>query len=434
MRFVLILILISTNVFGQNIVLKNVNIIPVNHDITIRDCNVFIRNGIIERITPYPALKEPNKKYKKKNESMAGYTVIDCGGRYLMPGLADMHAHFPGKDDQIKLQDYLRLNLAAGVTEIRSMRGEKYQLALRDSVNKGLKKNSPQIYVSYVLPTKDSLFTKDSIDKMVARAVTNKYDFIKYLGGINESNMNLVVEAARQNSISIAGHAYDKSLQKSIDLGFTSIEHYQPLLAAYNKDSVNIKKTIDLLKEKKTAFCPTLSFYYIYAFLFKENELMSRNGMNYISPSVRKNWLKEYNEALLSTKTKLQGDVEVKYSAVMQKQFLIFNKILKMAVDAGVLVLLSPDDCIFNVPGFGMYEEMKLYKNAGLSNYQILKCATLNAAKHLKQDKIWGSIEIGKQANLILLNSNPLDNIDHIKEVEATIIQGRYYTQKELLK
>jgi imidazolonepropionase-like amidohydrolase len=86
------------------------------------------------------------------------------------------------------------------------------------------------------------------------------------------------------------------------------------------------------------------------------------------------------------------------------------------------------------VPGFGMYEEMKLYKNAGLSNYQILKCATLNAAKHLKQDKIWGSIEIGKQANLILLNSNPLDNIDHIKEVEATIIQGRYYTQKELLK
>jgi imidazolonepropionase-like amidohydrolase len=111
-----------------------------------------------------------------------------------------------------------------------------------------------------------------------------------------------------------------------------------------------------------------------------------------------------------------------------------FGPVLKNAVDAGVCVLLSPDECVFNVPGFSMYEEMKLYKAAGLTNYQILKCATLNAATCLKEQKSWGSIEIGKKANFVLLNSNPLENIDNIKDVEATIIHGRYYTQKELLE
>ena len=87
----------------------------------------------------------------------------------------------------------------------------------------------------------------------------------------------------------------------------------------------------------------------------------------------------------------------------------------------------------FNVPGFAMAEEMKLYKRAELSNYQILKAATLNAAIYLKEDGAWGTVEKGKKANLLLLNANPLENIENVSNVMGTVLNGTYYSQKMLL-
>ncbi|MBA2610978.1 MAG: amidohydrolase family protein [Bacteroidetes bacterium] len=421
MRLIFIFLFLSGIAFSQSLILKNVTVIPVNHDVVITNCNVYIRNEKIEKIEAFAT-----------KQVMKGYTVIDCSGKYLVPGLADMHAHFPDKDSPIKLQEYLRLNLAAGVTTLRSMRGEAGHLALRDSVILG-KKIAPEIYVSYIFPTRDTLLTKDSIEKIVVCAKSKKYDFIKYLGGINETNFNYLIESCKKNEFPIAGHAY-KSLPRSIEAGFTSVEHYQPLLSAYQKDSLNFKRILEDMKVKGIAFCPTLSFYHIFSFEFPEKVLLERKGMEYVSAKVKSEWLKEYNDALKSTKDKLKDDFKIKYLDVYQAQFAKFNKLFKQAVGAGVLVLLSPDDGIFNVPGFGMYEEMKLYKNAGLSNYQILKCATLNAAIYFKQQKQWGSVEVGKKANLLLLNANPLENIENIKQVEGTLLNGKYYSQKELLK
>lgn len=423
MRLLFTFLLLTEIIFSQNLILKNVTVIPVNHEVTIADCNVYIKNGKIEKI-----------ENSLSKQIMKGYKIIDCKGKFLLPGLVDMHAHFPDKDSPIKLKDYLRLNLAAGVTTLRSMRGESSQLGLRDSVANGSKINSPEMFVSYVFPESDSLLTKESIEKMVVDAKNNKYDFIKYLGGINETNFNYLVESCQRNDFPIEGHAYNRSLEKSIDAGFASVEHYQPLLAAYNKDSVNFRNTLLNMKTKGVSFCPTLSFYHVFSFEYPEKTLLERNGMKYVSAKVKSAWLKEYNEALKTTKEKLNTDFESKYLNVYQQQFLKFDRIFKMAVNAGVNVLLSPDDGIFNVPGFGMYEEMKLYKKAGFTNYQILKCATYNAAVHFKQQKNWGSVEVGRKANLLLLNANPLEDIENIKQVEATLLNGKYYSQADLLK
>ncbi len=433
MRLLISFLFCTQIIFSQNLILRNVNVIPMNQEITITNCNVFIRDGKIEKITPYPTKKEPGKRRIVK-ESTVGYTIIDCNGGYIIPGLADMHAHFPDKNDPVKLQEYLRLNLAAGVTTLRSMRGEYSQLAIRDSVNKGIKKFSPEIVVSYVFPEKDSLLTKDSIEKIVLYAKNKSFDFIKYLGGISQTYIKFLMESAKQNEISVAGHAYDKSLIKSMELGFASIEHYQSVLAEFMRDSLNFKKVADNMKLKKTAFCPTLSFYYINTYNFTESQLLNRNGMNFVSPAVKKAWLLDYNEGLENTRGRLKQDFETKFVELYKQTFLKFGKVLKYLSDNGVNILLSADESVFNVPGFSMYEEMKLYKNAGLSNYKILKCATYNAAKYLKTDKICGSVEVGKKANLLLLNANPLENIENIKQVEATILNGRFYLQKELIK
>lgn len=422
MRLFLFFLLSVQLSFSQHLILQGVNVIPVNTNTVIKGCDVFIKGGKIEKIIPASSMP-----YAKN------YTIMDCRNKYLMPGLADMHAHFPDDKSPIQLQEYLKLNLAAGVTTIRSMRGEESQLALRDSI-RSQKKIAPNIYVSYVLSGKDSLWTKDTIEKIVSTAKQKNYDFLKYLSGINSTNLNYLVESCKKNNITIAGHAYNRSLSKSIEIGFTSVEHYQPVLSAYMKDSVNLDKTIALMKEKQTAICPTLSFYHVYSFRFMKEELLARAGMDRISKKVTDTWMTEYTEALSATQEQMKNDLETKYKDVYKKQFSDFNRVFKKMTDAGVLILLSPDDGLFNVPGFGMVEEMKLYKEAGLSNYQILKASTLNAAIYFKEDKNWGSVEKGKKADLLLLNADPLENIENISKVEGTILNGKYYSQKELLK
>lgn len=417
---------------AQNIILKNVNIIPVNHEITIPGCNVFIRDGKIEKITPYPYVKEPGRRAKKK-EPTAGYTMIDCEGGFLMPGMADMHAHFPEKQDALKLQEFLNLELASGVTFVRSMRGEKKQLALRDSVNKNLKRNSPEMIVSFVLNQNDSIVSRDSLQKMIMQAKNSGFDFIKYLGGMKEKTFTDLSEVCKANRIPLAGHAFDNSLQRSVDAGYYSVEHFQPVLKASKLNPDHFKKQLDTLKARKIGICPTLSFYRIYSFGWKEEELLNRNGMNYVSLKVKKEWQKQYKEDLTSAKENFKEGFESKYQTPSIKNVESFYPVLKSCADAGVLLLLSPDECVFNVPGFAMYEEMMLYKAAGLSNYQILKCATLNAAKCL-QDNSWGSVEIGKKANLVLLEANPLEDIGNIKKVKAVLLHGKYILQSDLVK
>lgn len=231
----------------------------------------------------------------------------------------------------------------------------------------------------------------------------------------------------------IAGHAYNKSLEESMTRNFISVEHFQPVLAAYEKDPAAFAKVIAQLKSKNVAVCPTLSFYNVFSFVISMEALEKRNGMSYMEAKTKEVWTKEYNEALHSAKEQLKADFESKYVNAYKTKFEKFNKALKQLADANALLLLSADDGAYNVPGFSVTEEMKLYAKAGLSNYQIIKCATLNAAIFFNTDKFSGTIERDKKANLILLNGNPLENIENIAKVEGTVLNGIFYSQKQLL-
>lgn len=418
MRIILFSLLILQRAFAQNLIINNVTVIPITTNTVISNVNVYITNGVIEKIVP-EGTKLPFKDYK----------TIDAQGKFLIPGMADMHAHFPENKSPINLQEYLELNLAAGVTTLRSMRGNERQLALRDEINKQTQ-ITPEIYVSYVFPDNDSLLTKDKIADMVFQAKIKKFDFVKYLGGLTPKNMAALSQACYEYKIPLAGHSYNNSLQESIDNDFTSVEHYQSVLADYQKDAVAFSKNIELLKQKNTAICPTLSYYRIYSFAHSEDELNSRNGMNLVKPEVKAAWMKEYNEALNATKEQLKDEFASKVAGA-KKKLDAFNTVLKLLADQNILLLLSADECTFNVPGYSMAEEMKLYAAAGLSNYQILKCATINPAIYFKNEKNTGTVEIGKKANLVLLNGNPIENIENIKLVEGTVLSGKYFPLKE---
>lgn len=421
MRFVIFSIFLFVNSYSQNLAITNVNVIPVSTNTILTNMNVYITNGLIDKIVT-GATKLPFKDYK----------TVDGKGKFLMPGMYDMHGHLPDKESALDLNTYLKLQLAAGVISVRSMRGDESQLKLRDSIAAHLKV-APELHVSFVFPQVDSVLTKDKIDAIIFDAKIKKFDFIKYLGGLKLKRLELLSASCYTYRIPLAGHAFDNNLDVSLENDFVSVEHFQPVLAAYKNNPEAFDKVITKIKQKNSTICPTLSFYKVFSFGYNQSELDDRNGMAFVIATVKSKWQKEYDEALASAKEQLKDEFETKYVEGYKKKFSEFNTVLKQLADNNVNLLLSPDDGAFNVPGFAMAEEMKLYKDAGLDNYQVIKCATLNPATFLGHEKMAGIIAEGKRADLILLKANPLENIENIKQVEGTVLNGVYYSQSQLL-
>ena len=358
-------------------------------------------------------------------------TAIDGTGKYLIPGLADMHVHFPD-EKEMSLNEFFKLNLAAGVTTLRSMRGESRHLTLRDSIKKSLIL-APDLYISTSLPT-DSNVTAKQLKNFVILSKADGWDFIKYLSELTPALFDSAALYCKQSNIKLAGHVYGQDIQNALKINQASVEHYQAILKQYRKDSLHFGYFMNQLKEKNMFVCPTLSFYYIWGFQYTVEQLKERNGMKQVSPGVAESWQKTYDKFLkdIETQNKLP---ELEKSKIKTKKNLNdFNTVLNLLAKYNVMLLLSPDESAFNVPGFAMAEEMKLYSKAGLSNYDILKIATSNASAFFDKQNEWGTISKGKKANLVLLDKNPMENNENIKAVNTVILGGKALKPEALLK
>lgn len=106
---------------------------------------------------------------------------------------------------------------------------------------------------------------------------------------------------------------------------------------------------------------------------------------------------------------------------------------MKVLADAGAPLLLSPGRGPFIIPGFGMIQEMRLYLRAGLKPNQVLEAATRSAAEYFGEADEWGTIGVGKRADLVLLDGNPLDSIDQMENISGVMLRGRWYS-KDVIK
>ena len=409
---------ICTTLSTQTIIIADVNVIPISTNTVLQHQDVHLKNGVIDKIV----------SHKPTSGSLKNTVVINGEGKYIMPGLADMHVHLPDGSEPLTKEKAYAYYLQNGVTVLRSMRGELFHPQHRDSINKGLI-IAPKLYISYSLPEKDSALTKKELDAFIQFIKTNRFDFAKYIEGISEVKMKEVSKALKDNGIMVAGHAY-KDLKTSIEFGFKSIEHISPLANAYLLDSTGFDKLLNDMKTNNISYCPTESFSKIVGFQFSIDENMKRNGMNMIDTTLANGWKRDYLNYLnmINKKSTTYYGKQVKSA---KAEFEMFNALLRRMIKANVNVLLSPDNCIFNVPGYAMVEEMKLYKEAGISSYDILKISTLNAANFFNESKKWGTISRGKEANLVLLDKNPLEDIENIKSVRATIVKGKILYEKK---
>ena len=446
LRIVLLLILsvllftrAQPNHTQASIVFTHVTIIDVTGATPKRDMTVVItgeRISVIGDNIPVPA----------------GAQVVDATGKFLIPGLWDMHVHW-------YLRDTFSLFIANGVTGVRQMFGNSDLLRWREQIAHRSLLGPRMVVASQIVdgpqpiwPNSIAVRNEDEGRKAVRRVKQWGADFVKVYALLPRDAYFGIADEAKQQGITFVGHVPNAvSPAEASDAGQKSIEHLTGILIASsdketelrNKlvkadspeargrvqatalETYNEKKAADLIARfarNQTWQCPTLTVLRSNAYLGDEN--FRRDGrVKYIPRLMQQRW-----NFRLANRSGGDNAVEKK---VLQKQFEIVGAMQK----AGVPILAGTDTGNpFCFPGFSLHEELALLVIAGLTPLEALRSATLNPAKFFGLDQTLGTIEQGKIADLVLLDANPLVDIRNTQRINAVISNGRLFDRKALDK
>jgi len=404
----------ENQVLYADYIIRHVNVVTMRDENVLKNQVVIIAKDRISFIGPDNVMKV----YKTRG------MVIQANEQYLMPGLADMHCHFP---DTSEFKKYFTLNLMAGVTTLRSMRGQDEVLPFKGAV----KYPSPNLILSGIVYKQMNL-KNESIDSLVNKYKSDGMNFIKIFSIADTTQFSLLIKSAKKHQLPVCGHYLSNiGMDKLLNSGYKSIEHLGGQDALLDLGPTVFNKVIKETKAKNLTHCPTLDWYQTVYYQLSSDELKQRAGLEFIADTTKQRWEKELTEV-----NQKMGAVELEkskadYKKLQEKQF----KILKQYADSNVRIIIGLDaGGSYSVPGFVMIEEMKLFQRAGLSNFQILKTATINAATYLNQQGNWGTVEVGKIANLILLKTNPITNLNAIKKVNGVFLKSKYYNAADLKK
>lgn len=392
--------------------ITNANIIPMNQDTVLVNKTVYIKEGIIKSIS--------------ENIDIDGIEVINAKGKYLIPGLIDMHVHVWDRYE-------LGLYLSNGVTAVRNLWGMPMHLRIKEAVNNN-EIISPLFFTSGPKLTGIEFIGSDNLNLTSPQDAKEKvisyqekgYDFIKTYYGLDKDLFDAVIKQAAISKIDIVAHPSQKvPFSYHLNPQIKSIEHAEEIVQQplqFNLDANKLAPIIDSISNYKYAnYSPTImAFNNIYQMMMNDTVLHSKS-LSYMNPLIKKVDSKKQFNRWLNAK---QKDSSVVTKIKNQHNFHL--QIVSQLHKAEVSIICGTDAGIgITTPGFSIHKELAFYKEAGLSNYEVLKTATINAAQtHAVMNQL-GTIEEGKIANLLLVDNNPLLELSSLKKPSFVFIKGR---------
>ncbi len=415
-------------------VFRHVNVIPMTEEKVLKDQDVVIKNGIIKAVG-----NSGTVKFAKDAR------IIEAKGKYLIPGLAEMHAHVPPTDDIEAMKDVLGLFLNNGVTLIRGMLGHPKHLELRNMLERG-EIIGPHFYTSGPSFNGNSVKTPEAAMQMVKDQKKAGYDFLKLHPGLTKENFDAIAKTADENGIPFAGHvSLDVGVWRAIEAKYASIDHLDgfieslvpgaenmkqeemgsfAMFIAKNADEKKIPALMSALKEKNIWIVPTQCLAERWFSPDKTAEAFAAEPeMIYMKEDIIKNWVN--NKKNLMANPKYKADDIRKFIALRRKLIYECQK-------NGVGLLLGSDaPQVFDVPGFSVHHELKYMVDAGLTPYQALQSGTVNPAKYFNRTDL-GLIKPGYISDLVLLDADPLENIENTKKI-AGVMRGNNWFAKDII-
>ena len=449
--------------FENSYLIENISIIHPIEEVENQMTLVISENKIINQF------KTNQVKVSQKNVIYDGYE------KYIMPGLWDAHIHFAYETDLANAMP--DLFLAHGVTSLRDTGGEI------DFVNsfkqKSLEnpKTTPRVKIAGPLVDGNynvydgsspnypelSIRTANVIDlkKQVQILIDKNVDFLKAYEMLSPAQFEAIAEIAKENNLKLTGHVpLSMSVIDASNLGLNSIEHLrnielsmsthserflkerkeilenkkqikgsqlrrtlhkkQRFKSIYSLDSSKIKEVVSVLAKNKTWQIPTLRLYKNYVYQkYKDSSYTSYFKM--LPKNKKEEWISEIKEIPRNLNVDLKNYSD--WTQIMVK-YMNLNGIKFMAgTDVPIGYLL---------PGLSLHQELIELNNSGLSRREVIQSATINPAKYFNMNDSLGKVKTGYIADLVILNKNPLENIENTLSINAVIKDGKYLGRKYL--
>ena len=421
----------ACNTYADTTVFVNVNVVPMTSEIAIPQQTVVTADGRIVKIGHVDTVPVPK-----------GSTVVDGTDRYLMPGLAEMHAHVTGTDPR-QVDRMSTLFIANGITTIRGMLGRSSHLTLRDQFESG-EVFGPRLVTSG--PSLNGRSVSGAAD--AARQVTEQkaagYDFIKIHPGLSRDEFVALANTANEIGIPYAGHVpVAVGVGEALRSNMATIDHLDGYFAALLPASSGgsggfgglfgvmladqlvvdeIPRIVAATLDAGTWNVPTEVLIEQLIDDTPVVELKRRPETRYVSAETVRGWVAT-KEAQLSDRT---FDPETAARAIELRRRLIYE-----LHQAGAGLLLGSDaPQTFNVPGFSTHRELAALVSAGLTPFEALRTGTVAVASFL--DSNGGIVAEGKDADLILLDANPLEDIRNAARIHGVMLRGRWLAAIEL--
>jgi imidazolonepropionase-like amidohydrolase len=420
---------------------EDVSVIPMDRERLLEHHTVVVRADKIVAVGPTASTTIP-----------AGAVRISGRGKFLMPGLAEMHAHIPGVNAPEQLvRDILFLYVANGVTTIRGMLGAPNQLTLRTQTARG-ELLGPTIFVGAPSLNGNSAPTPDSADKLVRAHKAAGYDFLKLHPGLQRAVYDRIVATSREVGITWAGHISQAvGLEHTLRTHQSTIDHLDGFVEALASDDVqqrllanqpvpltDVIRSIDTTKIRRWATAArdagvwSVPTAYLWESLYAKYDpepASQRPEMQYAPPQMVNGWIQQKRNRSRADSSVTPADVQRFLAARRQ--------LLKALADVGAGLLMGTDSPqMFNVPGFALHREIRLMQEAGVSPYKVLESGTRNVAayvgKELKQEDQFGTITVGKRADLVLLDANPLSDVANVATRAGVMVRGRWVPKEEI--
>jgi imidazolonepropionase-like amidohydrolase len=412
----LLLSMLSLPVFAQQkspgnsqpLALVHLNVIDATGAPVKADMTVVIVAGRIKAIAKSNKLRLPKQAQ-----------VIDATGKYLIPGLWDMHAHLGNQE--FHKYAYLRLFLANGVTGIRVMWGESEHYLWRKEIASGKWPGPRMVVASREIDEANT--NSAQAREAIRKAIQEGADFFKVHDRLPKESYFALIEEAKRLAMRVEGHVPAAvSAEEASLAGQKSVEHFTGLDAA-KADERKALALSAVFKKQQTWLCPTLIMRHSYAVLDNQ-QLVNDARLKYVEPSWQKRWLRMVNESGNAPASQWS-----ERKALVQREKQLVGRMHK----AGVGILAGTDDANpFCFPGFSIHDELAMLVDAGLTPLEALQTATLNPAKFLNKFHMLGTVEKGKLADLLLLDVNPLVDIGNTRRIHAVIVNGRFVGRQEL--
>lgn len=424
----------------RDIAFVGVSVLSMVGDIAaIPDQTVLVSGGAVLRVGNREDVDVPDT-----------FAIVDGAGKYLMPGLADLHVHLEYFDDPRVLD----LFLANGVTTVRNMDGRPYILAWRDRVARGEMRGPTISTAGPILdgdpPLRDDNLAIGSAENArlaVRDQAAAGYDFVKVYTNLSDEAYVAVLETAVGNGLPVAGHVpRGVTVEDMLVSGVRSIEHVtelgdlveaedSPFRGGWHWSKLYLGMPVDPDKFTDAAARVADSGVWIVPTLVQADRAIAPRAtvdawlaapeMAYVDADGRDFW-----ESLA---TRQVDRMDATDWALVEAGRSNRLRLVGALQDAGARLLAGTDTPNpFVVPGFSLHDELANFEAAGLDRGRILALATRDAARFLETDGEVGTIEVGKRADLILLDANPLESLDALRNPAGVMVRGGWLPREIL--